>query len=389
MPSRHQSFFLIWICDFYVIWMLISSINTVNHFLVLGHQQQVNKKLYMQPDLLSMKDQQDKRPQSRQLMDFSTCHIISTTYYPSALEKIWVADVAQWAHKAITQDQFCLHLSAHMNEIVHIASIVNKLMNASAFHPARVRGSRKKSEVKLLSHFHYKLDCGLMGEKTFTSAIQPLIGSLRHPFFPCRESLGRLEDKSYMLLANAFDPPYRFLSKSSEKPKVFIFDLGASTYIEGLGGASQQWFVDTLKNQGFTVDEYYGWEVTQMADAKIFNSVPKILLPHYHYFNIPAPTDVNDLANPLNIIKTLCKPDDYVVLKVDIDNSKVELEFVNQLLVDPVLHSLVDEFFFEHHVNFQPMLKYWQTNKETMQLSDSYEIFGALRKHGIRAHGWV
>lgn len=89
------------------------------------------------------------------------------------------------------------------------------------------------------------------------------------------------------------------------------------------------------------------------------------------------------------MLKDVSKPDDYVVVKLDIDNSLVELEFVKQLLNRTDLHLLIDEFFFEHHVNFQPMNPSWGTHKEVQQLADSYEIFKRLRQVGIRAHGWV
>ena len=117
--------------------------------------------------------------------------------------------------------------------------------------------------------------------------------------------------------------------------------------------------------------------------------MPSRLLLRYHYFNVPAPTDPQDAANPLNMIKSLATADDYVALKIDIDNTDVEMQFVRQLLGDPVAAALVDELFFEHHVNFLPMMKNWKNPHEVMTLKDSYDIFVKLRNMGIRAHGWV
>ena len=229
-----------------------------------------------------------------------------------------------------------------------------------------------------------------MGERSYLSPIQPLVGSLRHPLFPCKDPERVLGDRGYMLLASSIDAPYRFPSRvgGTDKPKVHVFDLGASTFDQGLGGASQQWFVDKLESRGFLIDSYYAWEAAPLLAEEIYRRVPKALLPRYHYFNVPASSDVNDLANPLNTIKAVAKRDDYVVLKLDIDNSKVEMEFIEQILADSELHSLIDEFFFEHHVNFQPLNEYWRTENETMQLEDSYKIFRRLRDLGIRAHGW-
>ena len=44
--------------------------------------------------------------------------------------------------------------------------------------------------------------------------------------------------------------------------------------------------------------------------------VPKWLLANYRYYNIPAPTDPMDEANPLNMVKRVASTDDYVLLKV-------------------------------------------------------------------------
>ena len=49
----------------------------------------------------------------------------------------------------------------------------------------------------------------------------------------------------------------------------------------------------------------------------------------------------------------------------------------------------VDEFYFEHHVNFTQMVtRGWGTNTDPMSHADSVRRFLALRKRGIRAHSW-
>ena len=80
-------------------------------------------------------------------------------------------------------------------------------------------------------------------------------------------------------------------------------------------------------------------------------------------------------------------------MQIDIDNTPVEMLFIQQLLNDAHATSLVEEFFFEHHVNFPVMMKpyYWSNvpKNETMVLKDSCDIFVKLRHMGVRAHGWV
>ena len=65
----------------------------------------------------------------------------------------------------------------------------------------------------------------------------------------------------------------------------------------------------------------------------------------------------------------------------------LELYF-DQLLKNSKMGMLIDEVFFEHHVNVKAMWLYWKTEKETKTLRDSYLLFHALRSKGIRMHGW-
>ena len=62
--------------------------------------------------------------------------------------------------------------------------------------------------------------------------------------------------------------------------------------------------------------------------------------------------------------------------------------FIEQLLSDTSISSLVDEFYFEHHVAFLPMQTWWG-NKVNGTLADSYDIFLRLRQLGVRAHAWI
>ena len=43
----------------------------------------------------------------------------------------------------------------------------------------------------------------------------------------------------------------------------------------------------------------------------------------------------------------LCKPEDYVVFKLDIDHNELEVQLILQLLNSPKLLGLVDELFWD------------------------------------------
>ncbi len=108
--------------------------------------------------------------------------------------------------------------------------------------------------------------------------------------------------------------------------------------------------------------------------------------------------------NPLRHIAALATPADYVLFKLDIDNVEVEEGIVRGLLADPALLALVDEFYWEHHVNFAPMNSAdcvrttrgnpadcpgWKTHNSPQTMNDSLTLFAALRHAGVRAHSWT
>lgn len=181
-----------------------------------------------------------------------------------------------------------------------------------------------------------------------------------------------------------------------ERPCQNIFvDLGASTWNTGLGGPSQSWFYDSYKRHGLEFDRLLLWEAEPTPASAVFSSLPKELWHKYQYFNWPASSNSSDPSSPLRIIKKIAQPGDFVVLKLDIDTPKVEMAILRELLNDPDLLELVDEFFFEYHVLFGPMNNAWfksenpspPPTRET--LADSYAVFRKMREKGLRAHSWV
>ena len=141
--------------------------------------------------------------------------------------------------------------------------------------------------------------------------------------------------------------------------------------------------------------------------------MPKSIKPKYHFYNIPVTTRKGHSDNIIEMLKAVAKVDDYVVIKLDIDEAKVELEIVKQLLSDPSVLALVDEFYFEHHANVSPkkpaaecvfegnvnrcdqvLLGCWagSGNRRLLmmeRLTDTYRIFSRMRHQGVLAHAWV
>lgn len=236
-----------------------------------------------------------------------------------------------------------------------------------------------------LSHYEYEDTCTGQRSKVY---IEPLISFLRHPYAICFDgSDSMVLDKSYLMLPFAKE----ILVSNT---RTWLFDAGASTYDNGAGGASQSWFVNTYRERGIEFDRIIGWEAAPTDPNEQWGSVPADIKRKTSWFNIPATTGVHDADNPLTFIKELTKVEDFVVFKLDVDAPFVEIALVQQILQDPELLHLIDEFYFEHHVTGSPVQWRGWGNQSLVgaplnDIQDSYVIFTTLREHGIRAHSWV
>lgn len=92
--------------------------------------------------------------------------------------------------------------------------------------------------------------------------------------------------------------------------------------------------------------------------------------------------------NPLKSIVAKYTKDDFVVVKLDIDTSHIEVPLAKQLLEDDSLHEIVDQFYFEHHVKLQELARYWGRSMSGT-IKDSFDLMNGLRKKGIASHFWV
>lgn len=137
--------------------------------------------------------------------------------------------------------------------------------------------------------------------------------------------------------------------------------------------------------------------------------MPQALLHKYQYFNVPVSTNTSEAGHPLQVLRRVAQRGDFVLLKLDLDNTAVEHGVASALLADPLLLELVDEvekwatpagghtdndtalqFLFEYHVRFGPLLGSWQSTIDPQAtLANAYRVFLRLRQRGMRAHSWV
>merc|ERR1719203_1663273 len=104
----------------------------------------------------------------------------------------------------------------------------------------------------------------------------------------------------------------------------------------------------------------------------------------YHWMNTGVNAEEGHKLNPLHSILKKFDEDDFIVLKLDIDTSSVELPLAKQLLddKDDFYHRLLDQFYFEHHVEIGEMKPYWRGFMNGT-IKDSFDLFHGLRKKGI------
>lgn len=93
--------------------------------------------------------------------------------------------------------------------------------------------------------------------------------------------------------------------------------------------------------------------------------------------------------NPLHSILSQFNEDDFIVVKLDIDTSSIEVPLAHQVLdggPDGIYHRLIDQFYFEHHVHIKEIYGWYKSAEGTIR--DSLELFAGLRERGVPAHFW-
>lgn len=238
--------------------------------------------------------------------------------------------------------------------------------------------------------FHSIVDA-CTGRTTSFQPLEPLVGFLRHPEAHCpqfpssRPWVRNVISKDYLI------PAWHAEAWPRGRTRGLFFDLGASLFHTGNGGASMSWFVAQYRMRGISFDRIFAWEAKYYTDATIYATMPLQIVDRISYYNLPANATPGAKHNPWRTLRAVAAQADFVVVKIDIDNTPVEEALLDQLLADRALSVLVDELYFEHHVLSTPMWHYgWEGGTVTNHtLVHSYDLFSQLRQRGVRAHSWV
>lgn len=291
-------------------------------------------------------------------------------YHPSPWEISWSKGIAALVSNDPKWPNGC-------QKIIDEGDYVSQLIASGA----RECDEIKRYNASVFSEFETVDKC--TGEIVM-QPIEPLVSFLRNPRAVCEETGdSAILDKDEWLYLHCGTP--------RKAGRAFLFDLGSSTYATGAGGASQKWFVETYRKRGIHFDDIYSWEVKKYDPVDFWSEVPAEVMQITHFYNVPASTNPSAPTNPIRMLKSIVREHDFVVVKVDIDNTAVEEEFIRQIISSEIVMKLIDEIFWEHHVRGSPMQHYgWgDLTTQNSSLTDTYELLETMRKHGVRAHSWV
>ena len=289
----------------------------------------------------------------------SGCKWRFESYTPSPYEKYWTDNIEH------LQKNVCEESNKQTREI------------STWMHT-----SKEEVPSDVFSFFTFQNEC--TGEVS-VDYIEPLAGLTRSPLF-CLHGPDYIVSKDYLVVSWNVSNKLRS-NATSHAPKAYYFDLGASTFNSGAGGASQSWIVEMYEARGVRWDGIFAWEMKPHAPSEVWGEIPDRLKPVYHWYNIPVNPEPGHGDNALEYVRRIAREEDFVLVKLDIDSPPIEAAIIDQILTDT--ENLIDEVYFEHHVHTPPMFPYWGVLPDSTTLKDTYRIFSTLRNKGVMAHAWV
>jgi len=308
------------------------------------------------------------------------CRMDFVGYQSSTLELYMIDQVKKFQGARGDVDatkKYCKFMNSE-----YVKSAMEEFLNAMVRYRELSSFANEKVNTDIFSTMTYRTTCQGGGTMVNTHYIEPLIGLTRHPYAICtNKSMMSLD---YILLQSFQDNLFYQRMNESEQIQYLGMDLGASTWGSS-GVTNTNWFFTQYEKRRVNFDRMLMWEGRKVEGSKIWKFPPKYMST-FQYFNMWADLDPNADGNPLRILHKIARKDDFVMLKLDIDQPK-ELRIVIALLENRNAMELVDEFFFEHHTRTPMMQSSWGGNV-ACDLSDTYNIFLKLRQSGVRSHGW-
>jgi len=277
---------------------------------------------------------------------------------------------------------------------------------------AAARGSAPKRPSPQQTALMSRFDCRDMAEGSF---IEPLTGGTRHPladlkhwrWYQTTPSRLRLINKSAHCTlhgeqnAGLFNISHLILANEcGQAPaagRALYFDLGCTTWTMNSTQSQSPFSGDRpslplmqelYRRNCIEFDHIWAWEAKAMDPKVWWNEVPVDVRAKLSFFNVGVPKEPHP-NGAVALLKAAAKPEDFVVVKMDIDNAQLEHSIVNELLSDRSFAELVDEFFFEYHFVFDNIEFGWGRQGKGHTVDEALRVMRRLRTSGIRSHFWV
>lgn len=227
------------------------------------------------------------------------------------------------------------------------------------------------------------------GELSWTTSagfIEPLLPPMRSgticPAWPSKKIKGRnIMNMNY--LVHDFEAMCRALKPTSKR---ILIDMGASLDFDTTHQPIM-FLLNQFEKFGFRFDHIYAFEVKGAKPQHVYDMIPQKYMSSYHWINVGVTAEEGHKLNPLHSILKQFDPNDFIVVKLDIDTPSIEVPLFQQLLQDPIYKELVDQFYFEHHVGLKELIPYWGRGLN-QTVKQSIDMFLELREKGIPAHFW-
>ena len=187
-------------------------------------------------------------------------------YTPSAWEREWRLNISSFAD-SIMWKRGCEQLKRQEPS-------VKAWLASWSQHETGVKGDLDAA----LFSYHTLHTCVNGETRSVRVPIEPLVGLLRHPKYYClvpgfsgKVPPTFLQGTFYKHNRDYLLPFWRKETLPRPGRRSHFFDLGASLYTAGIGGASQKWFVDTYAKRGIDFDRIFACERTNHSDKAILS----------------------------------------------------------------------------------------------------------------------
>ena len=222
--------------------------------------------------------------------------------------------------------------------------------------------------------------------QTRSGWVEPLLPPMRHPSL-CLVDEQKLLYKDLVSIEYLIHDWAHMCRQLKPHSRTVFIDMGAALRFHGKLPSPALQLLEQYRQMGFVFDHIYGYEMRQELPDLVFKALPPQYLAAFHWINCGVNQALDHIHNPWNLLLDHYNEDDFIVVKLDIDTPAVEKDLAHQLFNNPRLLKLVDQFYFEHHVNQLELAGHWGPTTESVD--DSFQFFSGLRQKGVAAHFWV